>query len=107
MFGLLCIEMFGLLFAIGGIAMINNYIEIADYLHTILGNMGVMTKAEGTYNLLDGMRVLGQIAKEVQWLQSYVYSIGYVVVIVGGIILIAGLYGMIRITINNKYARNN
>ncbi len=107
MFGLLCIEMFGLLFTIGGITIMYNYIGIADYLHMILGNMGVMTKAEGTYNLLDGMRVLGQIAKEVQWLQSYVYSIGYDAVIVGIIIIIAGLYGIIRVTINNKYARIN
>lgn len=107
MLGLICMEMFGVLFAIGGIAVMNNYIEIADYLHIILCNMGMMTKAEGTYSLLDGMRVLRQVAKEVQCLQSYVYSIGYGAFIVGGIIIIAGLYGIIRITINNRYARIN
>lgn len=108
MFGIMLFEVLGLLLTIGGMAIADNYINIANYLHMVLGNIGLMTKAEGTFNLIDGMRVMAQVGREVLYLQYVVYSVAELMIIVGAIIVVISTCRyLFRMIINNKYARNN
>lgn len=87
MFGIMLLEVLGLVLAIGGMAIGSNYIDIADYLHTVLCNMGLMTKGGTSLNLIDGTRVMLQVGRELSWLRSCLcYTAEFMIII--GLIMI-------------------
>lgn len=88
MFGIIFIEVLGLVLAIGGMTIGCNINLIADYLHTVLCNMGMMTKGGTSLNLIDCTRVMLQVGRELSWLRSCLCYTAEFMIIVGLIMII-------------------